>query len=165
MSGFAVERAVRMDIFLGLDDWPHFWRVLARLSVAVLFGAILGYNREQVGKGAGLRTHMLVALGSALFVVTALESGIPRAELSRVAQGLIIGIGFLGSGTILKEEQEQRIKGLTTAANIWLTCAVGMAVGFGWLWPAVIAVILELIIVSVIGWMEHWSERPEGHEK
>lgn len=84
-----------------------------------------------MGKPAGLRTHMLVALGSALFVVASLEFGMSSSDLSRVIQGLATGIGFIEGGAIFKLNEEREITGLTTAAGIWLTAAVGVAVGDG----------------------------------
>src|SRR5207244_1274769 len=117
-----------------------------------------GLQREHQGKVAGLRTHMLVSLGSALIILTAGEAGIARDQLSRVIQGLVIGIGFLGGGAILKLTDRAEIKGLTTAATIWLTAALGMTVALGLLWPAVLTTLLAWIILSVLGWLEHRTE-------
>src|SRR6266851_1835629 len=89
---------------------------------------------------AGLRTHMLVALGAALFTLIPQEAKMETADISRVIQGIAAGIGFLGAGTILKLGEEHRIQGLTSAASVWLTAAAGTAVGAGWLWPAVVGV-------------------------
>ncbi len=87
--------------------------------------AVIGWERERIGKPAGLRTHMLMSLGSARFVLRAAEAGMAIADLSRVIQGLAAGIGFIGGGAILKLPDEHQIDGLTTAAGIWLTAAVG----------------------------------------
>lgn len=128
--------------FLDLNDSDHYVRVALRLGVALIFGAVLGYGRERIGKAAGLRTHMLVALGAALFVLAPIEAGVTVEQLMRVVQGLTTGIGFLGAGAILKMADERKISGVTTAANIWVTAAIGMAVGMGLLWPAALTVLL-----------------------
>lgn len=125
-----------MDILLdelraGFPDLAQIVRLLVRISIAMLLGAIIGLQREQYGKPAGLRTHILVAMGSALFVIAATESGMTSDGVSRVIQGLTTGIGFIGAGAILKLGQEREIYGLTTAAGIWATAAVGVAVGLG----------------------------------
>jgi putative Mg2+ transporter-C (MgtC) family protein len=143
------------QIFWGFPDREHVVRVAVRLLVAALFGGIVGLERWREGKQAGMRTHMLVCLGSALFVLAPAELGFQFNDLSRVIQGLVTGIGFLGGGTILKLSQERQIKGLTTAAGIWLTSGVGMAVGLGALWPALLGTALGWIILSWIGYVEH----------
>jgi len=99
--------------------------------MAALLGGLLGYEREHAGKAAGVRTHMLVAMGAALLVLTAEQAGVQPADNSRVLQGIIAGIGFLGAGTILKGDAESQVRGLTTAAGIWLTAAIGVATGLG----------------------------------
>ena len=102
--------------------------VFLRLGAAVLMGAIIGLDRELRGKPAGLRTVALVALGSAVFVLTAAGEGNPDST-SRVVQGIVTGIGFLGAGTIIRGQTEESVKGLTTAASIWLAAAAGIACG------------------------------------
>src|SRR5262245_44110341 len=133
-----------MDVILeeltaGLPDARQFARIIIRLLVAMLLGAIVGVQREQTGKPAGLRTHMLVALGAALFVVSSAESGMTSADLSRVIQGLATGIGFIGGGAILKLSEERDIRGLTSAAGIWMTAAIGVAAGLGRIWMAMMS--------------------------
>lgn len=140
--------------FVGLDDGWHVVRVVARLTLAVILGAALGYEREKVGKAAGLRTHMLVTIGAALFVLVPLEGGVKLEHLTRVIQGLAAGIGFLGAGAILKLSEQRRIQGLTTAANIWVAAAVGLAVGMGLIVPALASVLLALLILHVLSWFE-----------
>jgi len=125
-----VSRTVASE-FSDLPDIEHATRVSVRLLLAAALGGVLGYEREHKGKAAGLRTHMLVALGAALFVLVPLEAGMPLNDVSRVMQGIITGIGFLGAGTILKGNSAQDVKGLTTAAGIWLTAAIGVACGLG----------------------------------
>lgn len=146
---------LQSEIFI-FPDSAQFLRVATRLTVAAVLGGVLGFERQRGGKSAGLRTHMLVALGSALFAVVPIEAGMPLPDLSRVIQGIAAGVGFLGAGTILKRKDSEEIKGLTTAAGLWLTAAAGMAVGFGWIWIPVLGVVLGLLILSVLGWVEGW---------
>jgi putative Mg2+ transporter-C (MgtC) family protein len=149
-----------MDIILeeltaGLPDARQFARIVIRLLVAMLLGGIVGFQREWTGKPAGLRTHMLVALGAALFVLAPLESGMTSADLSRVIQGLATGIGFIGGGAILKLSQERDIRGLTSAAGIWMTAAMGVAVGLGRTGMALMSALLTWFILAVVGKIEH----------
>jgi putative Mg2+ transporter-C (MgtC) family protein len=145
-----------MGIF-DVPDLDQFLRVFARLAVAALLGGVLGLERQLEGKAAGLRTHMLVALGTALFTVAPIEAGMAIADLSRVIQGIAAGIGFVGAGTILKLTDQQQIKGLTTAASLFLTAAVGMAVGTGRLWLPVVGVFLAFCILHGLGVIERRS--------
>jgi putative Mg2+ transporter-C (MgtC) family protein len=123
--------------------------ICLRLFVALVLGALLGYERESVGAAAGLRTHMLVALGSALFMVIPHQAGMRIEDVSRVMQGVIAGIGFLGAGAIIKLKDES-IKGLTTAAGIWLTAAVGMAAGMGLEATAVVSAAFGWIVLALL---------------
>ena len=134
----------------GLSDWTQFERLIIRLFAAMLLGAIIGVQREQAGKPAGLRTHMLVAMGSALFVLGGSAAGMSMSDLSRVIQGLATGIGFIGAGAILKLLDQREIEGLTTAAGIWMTAAVGVAVGLGRIGLAFLSVILTWIVLAAI---------------
>ena len=139
--------------FSDLSDLSEATRLVLRLSVAALLGGLLGIEREQKGKAAGIRTHMLVAMGSALFVMVSQQAGIVAEDMSRVIQGLIAGIGFLGAGTILKgrnDENVESVKGLTTAAGIWMTAAIGMAAGLGLEVTAVLSTLLALTIFSLV---------------
>jgi putative Mg2+ transporter-C (MgtC) family protein len=131
----------------------------ARLSVAAVLGGLLGLERAHRGKAAGVRTHMLVALGAALFTLAPLEAGMELEGLSRVIQGVAAGIGFIGAGTILKRADEREIQGLTTAASLWLTAAVGMAVGAGRLWLPLIAVLLAFFILHGPSAVERLRQR------
>ncbi len=148
-----------MDVLLeeltaGLSDMDQIVRMAIRLIAATVLGGIIGIERERIGKAAGLRTHMLAALGSALFVVSAAEAGMSIGDMSRVIQGLATGIGFIGGGAILKLAEEREIEGLTTSAGIWMTAAVGVAVGLGRLWTAVLSMLLGWIILRIIGSIE-----------
>ena len=136
--------------FSDLGDIRGITQVVIRLLVAVALGAMLGYERESVGASAGLRTHMLVSLGSALFVLIPLQAGMPIADLSRVLQGVTAGIGFIGAGAILKLKDENQITGLTTAAGVWLTSAVGVAAGMGREATAVLSAVFALLILSAL---------------
>jgi len=129
-------------------DATQVTRVAIRLTIAVVLGGLVGFERETRGTAAGLRTHMLVALGAALFVLVPLEAGVQVADMSRVLQGITSGIGFLGAGAIIKLSQDRRIRGLTTAASIWLTAAIGVAAGMGKGAIAMFAALLALFILS-----------------
>lgn len=142
------------EITAGLPDAEQSIRIVVRIVAATLAGAIVGYERERTGKAAGLRTHMLVALSSAIFVVGALEAGMTSSDLSRIVQGVAAGIGFLGAGTILKLTGEGEVRGLTTAAGIWLTAAVGIAAGLGRIGLAILSSILAWIILAIVARLE-----------
>jgi putative Mg2+ transporter-C (MgtC) family protein len=152
------------DLFFRVDDGPHIARVVVRLLVALLLGGLVGYNRQRQGKAAGLRTHMLVTVGSCLFVLAPLEAGTNLDQMMRVVQGLAAGIGFLGAGAIIKMPEERRIQGLTTAADIWVMAAVGMAVGLGYLWPAVLAIVLTAGVLWLVAWVEPRGEEGKREE-
>ena len=111
--------------FADITDEREVTQVLVRLLMAALLGAVLGFEREHKGKSAGVRTHMLVSLGAALFVLSPSMAGADEQALSRVIQGIVAGIGFLGAGTILKGngQDTSHVKGLTTAAGLWMTAA------------------------------------------
>jgi putative Mg2+ transporter-C (MgtC) family protein len=138
------------ELAAGMPDAQHAVRVIVRVFIATLLGAVVGYERERTGKSAGLRTHMLVSLGSAMFVIAPLEAGMLQSDLSRIIQGVATGIGFLGAGAILKVTSEREIQGLTTAAGIWLTAGVGLAVGMGRYGLAAMTVGLAWVILDVI---------------
>lgn len=141
-----------------IPDASEAVRLVIRLLVALLAGGIIGYQRERAGKAAGLRTHMLVALGTALFVITAAEAGMQQDAMSRVVQGLVTGIGFIGAGAILKIENRQVIRGLTTAAGIWMTAALGVAIGLGHLATAAIGVLLGWLVLAALIRLERGIE-------
>jgi putative Mg2+ transporter-C (MgtC) family protein len=144
--------------FFVVDDPAHLGRVLLRMAISMVLGTVLGLERERLGKAAGVRTHMLVALGSTLFVLAPAEAGMKLDHLSRVIQGLAAGIGFLGAGAILKMPEERRISGLTTAATVWLTAAIGLAIGMGMVWPAVLATLMAAGALYLVRRLETWME-------
>jgi len=136
--------------FSDLGNPEDITRIVVRLLVALALGAVLGYERESVGASAGLRTHMLVSLGSALFVLIPLQAGMQIEDLSRVLQGITAGIGFLGAGAILKQTDKNDIRGLTTAASVWLTSAVGIAAGMGREATAVVSALFGLVVLAIL---------------
>lgn len=124
-----------------------------RVLLAAILGGAVGFDRQLRSKPAGVRTHMLVAMGSALAVgVSVLVSqdivGVGRADAVRVAAGVVTGIGFLGAGTILRSSEG--VRGLTTAAGIWVTATIGIALGFGYYWIAVGSTALAVIIIGFL---------------
>jgi putative Mg2+ transporter-C (MgtC) family protein len=130
-----------------------------RLAVSAILGAIVGIQRERSGQAAGLRTHMLVAMGATLFVLVPMEMGMGGAEISRVIQGIAVGIGFIGGGAILKLTAEREVHGLTTAAGIWMTAAAGVAVGLGHAAIAALAMAMAWVILAVVGNVEARVEK------
>jgi putative Mg2+ transporter-C (MgtC) family protein len=129
---------------------------------ATVLGAAIGLERQRAGKAAGLRTHILVAAGSTLFIVAAVEASMNDEGVSRVIQGLVTGIGFLGAGAILKREREKDIRGLTTAAGIWMTAAIGVTVGLGRFGVAVAATAFTWITLSLLTELELRTDRKES---
>jgi putative Mg2+ transporter-C (MgtC) family protein len=134
---------------------------LLRLLVAVGLGAAVGVEREVAGHPAGLRTHVTVALGAALFgVISTLGFGDyserpgTRAEVARAVTQVAVGVGFLGAGVIV--QQGRRVRGLTTAASIWVVAAIGLAAGVGSLQPAAMTTALLLLTLLVLRFPAKW---------
>jgi putative Mg2+ transporter-C (MgtC) family protein len=150
------------ELSLGAPDTTAAVRIILRLLVAMLLGAVVGYEREQTRKAAGLRTHVLVSLGSALFVLAPLQAGMPTADVSRIVQGVAAGIGFIGAGAILKLTSEREIRGLTTAASIWMTAAAGIAAGLGEFTLAALATGFAWITLA---WLERFERKGPGHNQ
>ena len=117
-------------------DWTD---TVVRLGAASVMGALIGLNRNLHGKPSGLRTLALVGLGAATMVLVGLGEGSDSQAVSRVLQGLLTGVGFLGAGVILHEAADKKVHGLTTAATIWVTACLGAACGAGLLRTALIA--------------------------
>jgi putative Mg2+ transporter-C (MgtC) family protein len=136
------------------------WETACRLGAAILAGGVLGWEREFRDKPAGLRTHMMVSLGSAVPIVAALHflsvagkaEELVASDVFRVVQGIMGGIGFLGAGAILQSRGS--VRGLTTAATVWVSAAVGVTCGFGYYVQAAIAVGLALVVLFVFGLIE-----------
>lgn len=136
------------------------WEGLLRLALAVVLGGIIGFERETLNKDAGLRTHMLVTLGAAAFMVGSVlmvdlanpdgEAG--RGDITRIASTIVTGIGFLAAGIIFRAED--KIHGLTTAAGLWVAASIGLLVGAGFYLSAFGATLLALFVLVVV----HWGE-------
>lgn len=137
--------------FSDISDLEQLTRVVLRLLLAALLGGLIGLERELAAKAAGLRTHMLVALGSALFVLIPLQAGIEIGDLSRVIQGLLAGVGFLCAGAVLKSDREEGVHGLTTAASLWMTASIGLGAGMGREALALLGTLLALGILALEG--------------
>lgn len=138
-------------VFISHNDWLG---LTFRLTMALLAGGAIGWNRQATGKPAGLRTHMLVSLGAALFVLLPLLSSTSTSidSVSRAIQGVATGVGFLGAGEILHQSSEKsakpNVKGLTSAATIWLTAALGMIAGCGFWQLGLLSTLMTLFILS-----------------
>jgi len=143
-------RILWQELTFGLRDLDQLAHVIIRLAAATLLGGLVGIQRESTRKPAGLRTHVLVSLATTAFVITCANTGMSLDGISRVIQGIVTGIGFIGAGTILKRPDANEIKGLTTAAGVWLTAAVGAAVGAGQLWLPLVAVVAAWVILALM---------------
>src|SRR6187401_1369184 len=142
-----------------MDPGSDYLHMLYRLLAAVAAGACIGYERSFHGRPAGLRTHVLVCLASAvLMLVTVYEDhwvripGEARLDPTRMAQGIMTGIGFLGAGVIVKEGLN--VRGLTTAASIWITAAIGILAGVGLYFPMMVSVAMVLLVLGMFRLME-----------
>ena len=125
-------------------------RLFVRLMLGAVLGGLIGYEREWRGKDAGLRTHMLVCLGTAFVVGAAEQARMPFADISRIIQGIMAGIGFVGAGAIIKRTDKNKIEGLTTAAAVWFTATIGIVVGMGREASAVIGTVFALSVLALI---------------
>jgi putative Mg2+ transporter-C (MgtC) family protein len=156
-----------------------FGTVLLRIGLATLLSGALGLERELKGQAAGLRTHMLVAVGACLFTLVGaygfadinVPSEIARADVTRIASQVVVGIGFLGGGAILR--QGRSVSGLTTAANLWVSAAIGLAVAAGSYFAATLVTAIVLAVLHGLKPLERWlarqrrrrRERLEPHER
>lgn len=123
-------------------DYPF----LAKLLIAAVLGGIIGFEREWTGKSAGLRTYALVALGASFFTTLSLVfDGLPSFDPSRILSQIVVGVGFLGAGLIIV--QGGKVRGLTTAAGLWVTAAIGAATGLGLYAMSISGVVLTLLIL------------------
>jgi putative Mg2+ transporter-C (MgtC) family protein len=123
--------------------------MVLRLLLASVLGAIIGYQRERSKKPAGLRTHILIGLGAALFTVVSVYGFGGNSDPSRVAAGIVAGIGFLGAGVIFRAMRADVPMGLTTAASVWVTAAIGMAAGVGLYLIATIVAVIALLVLMI----------------
>ena len=149
------------ELSAGIPDGRQFAVIIIRLLAATLLGAAIGYERETAGKAAGLRTHILVTTGTAVFVLGCMGAGFREDAISRVIQGVVTGIGFVGAGSILKRENKREIHGVTTSAGIWMAAAIGVTVGLGGLGLALIATALALIVLRATIWFDVSGSEPE----
>ena len=122
------------------------WVFIERLLISAVLGGLIGVEREMRGQSAGFRTHMLVCMGAAMFTIISVSlSAAYSIDMSRIAAGVITGIGFLAAGTIFQDKD--RIRGLTTAADIWVLAGIGVAIGFGYYALATAATIIALLVL------------------
>ncbi|HRK31394.1 MAG TPA: MgtC/SapB family protein [Tepidisphaeraceae bacterium] len=154
---------VAMSNLFQLPEWPEFAQTITRLVAAALFGGLIGWERERKNRAAGLRTHMLVAVGSALFMIGSGVADAPGDARSRVIQGIIAGIGFLGAGTIIKLTDRAEVQGLTTAASIFATAAIGMTTACTALWLPFLGTLIALATLHPLQKLEQDSpSNPSG---
>lgn len=141
------------------------WEFILRLLAATAMGAAIGFEREYHAKEAGLRTHLLVALGSCLFMILSIygfDFMLGRDHVSfdpsRIAAQVVTGIGFIGAGTIIF--QKQAVRGLTTAAGLWVTAAIGLACGNGMYWVALVTTVIVLVSLGLINvYLPYFSQK------
>ncbi len=124
--------------------------IVIKLVVSAILGALVGFEREMHRKPAGLRTHSLVCIGSALFTIISIN--VIGGEPSRIAAGIVTGIGFLGAGMIFKSED--RVRGLTTAAELWVLAAIGLAIGIGYYFAALVTTLVVIFILIPLKYVE-----------
>jgi len=146
-----------------IPDAGELVRITSRLLAAVVLGAVVGIQREIESKPAGLRTHILVTLAAAIFVMVPLEAGMLLGDLSRVIQGVATGIGFIGAGAILKLHQDREIHGLTTAATLWMATAIGIAIGLGHVLVAALSVVLTWVVLHAMVRVDGWIAQSHTH--
>ena len=141
------------------------WSVAARLVIAALLGGFIGSERGKHGRAAGLRTHVLVCVGSAVTVLVGLYAAQTlnfASDPMRIGAQVISGVGFLGAGTILHHNQTQ-VTGLTTAAGLWTTASIGLALGAGAYWIALLAFIIMMITVVLLNRLERFGKKDVSH--
>jgi putative Mg2+ transporter-C (MgtC) family protein len=157
------------DFFLSFAS-PQYWSVVVNLAVATILGAVIGIERESAGKVAGLRTHSMVALGSALFTVISIMlfarvpsiSGTYGYDYHLVAN-ILVGIGFIGAGAIMRKDEH--VEGTTTAATLWMAAGIGMAAGFGFYREAIISTVLAYAILTGMWYIERRLRRSAHYRR
>jgi len=141
---------------------PEHLTITFRILASLLIGAIIGFERSYHGRPAGLRIHALVCLASAALMLvtvyqnewmTSVSPDTIRTDPTRMAQGIMTGIGFLGAGVIFKEGLT--VRGLTTSASVWITAAIGILIGVGFYYPALLAAVGTIAVLSLFRWIEH----------
>lgn len=140
-----------IESLLSHEGVQEFGTDCLRLFVALLLGGLLGIERQFHGRWAGIRTHMMVSLGAAIFTIAALTTAPNDTnEVTRVIQGIAAGIGFLGAGTIIKLSTEVEVKGLTTASSVWMAAAVGTVAGLGEYALAAASGVMALVVLALL---------------
>ena len=147
------------ELTVGLTNHDHLLRVFIRLFAAILLGGLLGLQRVSARKPSGLRTHTLICLGTTGLLLSCSAAALSLDGASRVIQGIVTGIGFIGAGSILKLSEEHLIAGLTVSARLWTTAAVGIAVGLGQIGIALIMAVLTILVFAVLAALERRTEK------
>ena len=159
-SGMTIDRII-IDYFNGLGAYGNFLLVIICLLLSIILGGCIGYQREVSGHAAGLRTHVLFSLGCCLLTIISVYGGLNsfggEYDTARITAGVVGGAGFLGAGTII--HNGVTIKGLTTAATLWMSMAIGVTCGYGWIIVAVIATILSCIVLICLVKLEDFASR------
>jgi putative Mg2+ transporter-C (MgtC) family protein len=134
---------------------------LTRLGIALLLGAMIGVERQLAGQAAGLRTHVLVSMGAAVFTLAGLAAtGAENpTDVSRVVQGVAAGVGFIGAGAIMRSDHDSNVRGLTTAGSIWVAAAMGTTAGLGEWALAAAAGCATLVVLVVLKPVSRWLSR------
>jgi len=148
-----------------MDD-ISFLDAVVRLAIAVFLGGLIGVERQMHGRWAGLRTHMMVSMGAAVFVMAGqLAAGDSQNDVTRIVQGIAAGVGFLGAGTILKLSDRLEVKGLTTATSIWLSAALGTVAGLRHYQLAAASTVVSLLVLALLRPVEKkFSEHLDSEE-
>jgi putative Mg2+ transporter-C (MgtC) family protein len=143
-------------------DWSEL-ELTVRILASVVFGAIIGFEREMTRKPAGLRTHILVCMGACLFTLASFyltpDDAVGTADATRIAAGIVTGIGFIGAGSIIASGAN--VKGLTTAASLWLVGAIGLMVGLGNYLFSAVAAVLGFVVLR-LGYLERRRKRTDS---
>jgi putative Mg2+ transporter-C (MgtC) family protein len=147
------------ELTAGLTDHDHLLRILVRLFAAILLGGLIGLQRVAARKPSGLRAHSLVCVGTTVVLLSGSATGFSLEGTSRVVQGIMIGIGFIGAGSILKLSEDHLVAGLTASTRIWTTAAVGIAIGLGQLGIALITTVLVILVLALFRVLELGIER------
>lgn len=147
-----------------MEDLQWLYIAAGRIVLAAVCGAVIGYERELQEKGAGLRTHMLIGIGSCLFslVAISMHKDFPQGDVIRLLQGMLLGVGFLAGGVIFTHRGS--VRGLTTAAGLWVLTAVGMCAGLGYYFLAIFATSLTIIIIAWLRTVENWLHSAHTRE-
>ena len=132
------------------------WEYLIKILIAAILGGIIGAEREYTGKAAGLRTFIIVTLGSCLFTIISINI---INDPARIAAQIVSGIGFIGAGLIIFQQEKQTIKGLTTAAGLWMVAAIGMVVGFGFYILAGLSTLIAILILMGLRGPERFLDK------